>query len=92
VAETAREEGRITYTAVLTPGEDGFVCAQIAEVPEAISQGGTLEEAKTNVIEALELALEWRREEGEALPASAHVTVTQVTVSGCWLEREARRA
>lgn len=39
----------MTYTAVLTPGEDGFVCAQIAEVPEAISQGRTAEEAKANV-------------------------------------------
>jgi predicted RNase H-like HicB family nuclease len=75
------DEARVTYTAVLTPGEDGFVCAQIAEVPEAISQGRTLEEARANVVEALELALEWRRDEGEALPARADVTVTAVTVA-----------
>ena len=74
-------EGQVTYTAVLTPGEDGFVCAQIAEVPEAISQGATLEEATANVTEALELALRWRRDEGEALPARAHVTVAAVTVA-----------
>ena len=61
-------ERQVTYTAVLTPREDGFVCAQIAEVPEAISQGATLEEATANVAEALELALRWRRDEGEALP------------------------
>jgi predicted RNase H-like HicB family nuclease len=73
--------GRITYTAVLTPGDDGFVCAQIAEVPEAISQGRTLEEAKANVVEALELALEWRRDEGETLPATALVSVVPVTVA-----------
>jgi predicted RNase H-like HicB family nuclease len=71
----------ITYTAVLTAGEDGVVCAQIAEVPEAISQGLTVEEAKANVTEALVLALAWRREEGEALPARAHVTVAPVTVA-----------
>lgn len=75
------DEAQITYTAVLTPGEDGFVCAQIAEVPEAISQGRTLEEAKANVAEALELALQWRRDEGEALPAPSHVTVAPVTVA-----------
>jgi len=74
-------QARITYTAVLTPGEDGFVCAQIAEVPEAISQGRTVEEARTNVQEALELALEWRRQDGEALPAPVQVTVTPVTVA-----------
>lgn len=72
----------ITYTAVLMPGEDGFVCAQIAEVPEAISQGRTPEEAEANVSEALELALEWRRAEGEPLPEPARVTVTPVTVPG----------
>lgn len=71
---------RLTYTAVLTPGDDGFICAQIAEVPEAISQGRTEEEAKANVTEALELALEWRRHEGEPLPAAVHVTVTPITV------------
>lgn len=37
---------------MLTPGDDGFICAQIAEVPEAISQERTLDEATTNVAEA----------------------------------------
>jgi predicted RNase H-like HicB family nuclease len=59
MAQMVKEEGPITYSAVLTPGEDGWICAQIAEVPEAISQGRTLEEATANVTEALELALEW---------------------------------
>ena len=59
----------LTFTAVLTEGEDGWVSAQIAEVPEAISQVRTVEEAKANLAEALELALEWRREEGSRSPA-----------------------
>ena len=75
------DDAQVTYTAVLTPGEDGWVCAQIAEVPEAISQGRSVEEAKANVAEALELALAWRRDEGEALPARVQVTVTSVTVA-----------
>jgi len=74
-------EPSTTYTAVLTAGEDGFVCAQIAEVPEAISQGRTVDEAKANVREALQLALEWRRDEGKDLPARAHVTLVPVTVT-----------
>jgi predicted RNase H-like HicB family nuclease len=83
VAEAAtHDETKLTYTAVLTPGEDGWICAQIAEVPEAISQGRTLDEAKANVTEALELALEWRRDDGEPLPERAQVTVTPVTVRG----------
>ena len=52
-------DAQVTYTVVLTPGEDGWVCAQVAEVPEAISQGRGAEEAKANVTEALELALAW---------------------------------
>jgi predicted RNase H-like HicB family nuclease len=75
-----RNETELTYTAVLTPGEDGWVCAQVAEVPEAISQGRTVEEAKANVTEALELALEWLRDEGEGIPERAQVPVTPVTV------------
>jgi predicted RNase H-like HicB family nuclease len=82
MAETVKEDGARTYTAVLTPGEDGWICAQIAEVPEAIGQGRTMEEAKRNVTEALELALEWRREEGEELPERAEVSVELVTVPG----------
>jgi predicted RNase H-like HicB family nuclease len=38
-----------------------------------------VEEAKANVTEALELALEWRRDEGEPLPERVQVTVTPVT-------------
>lgn len=67
----ASGETPLTYTAVLTQDEDGWFCAQIAEVPEAISQGRTVEEAKANVTEALE----WRRDEGEELPEHAEVTV-----------------
>ena len=70
----------VTYTAVLTPGDDGVICAQIAEVPEAISQGRTADEARANVREALELALAWRRDEGEPLPGRADVTLEPVSI------------
>lgn len=39
------------------PGEDGWIVASIPEVPGAISQGGTREEARANVIDALRLML-----------------------------------
>ncbi len=81
LADGASGAPSITYTAVFTPGEDGWICAQIAEVPEAISQGRTLEEAKANVTEALEGALAWRVAEGEPIPAQGEVTVGSVSVS-----------
>jgi hypothetical protein len=43
----------MSYTAALTPGEGGWICAETAEAPEAIRQGRMLEEAKANVAEAL---------------------------------------
>jgi predicted RNase H-like HicB family nuclease len=54
---------------------DGWVTAQVAEVPGAISQGKTREEARTNVIDALavvltpdeELAGEARGDDSESL-------------------------
>ena len=50
MAEAARHyQTGLTYTARLTPGEDGWICAQMAEVPEAISQGRTEAEARANV-------------------------------------------
>ena len=38
-------------------GEDGWIIASIPEVPGAISQGRTREEARANVIDALRLML-----------------------------------
>ena len=42
-----------TLTILYDAAEDGWVAARIAEVPAAISQGRTREEARANVIAAL---------------------------------------
>jgi predicted RNase H-like HicB family nuclease len=80
---TVPVDGRasMTYTRLFTQGDDGWICAQIVEVPEAISQGRTFEEARANVIEALEGALDWRLREREPIPKSGQVTLSPVTVS-----------
>jgi len=66
----SRARGRRGETTALRPnglpGEGGWICAETAEAPEAISQGRMLEEAKANVAEA----------PGER----AQVTVTPVAV------------
>jgi predicted RNase H-like HicB family nuclease len=51
-----------TFTAVYEPAEEGGYAAFVEEVPGAISQGETLEEARENLKEALELMLEVNRE------------------------------
>jgi predicted RNase H-like HicB family nuclease len=51
-----------TFTAVYEPAEEGGYIAFVEEVPGANSQGETLEEARENLKEALELMLEVNRE------------------------------
>lgn len=49
-------------TLVITKGEEYFV-GSIKEIPAVISQGSTIEEAKENVIDALQFYLEDMQEE-----------------------------
>ena len=51
-----------TFTAIFEQDEDGWWVAQCEEVPGAITQGQTLEEARENLKEAIQLALEVQRE------------------------------
>lgn len=69
-------------TAVLVPDPDGGYVAQIAELPGAISQGDTVEEALANVREAAEAYLEDATpEEVEALDAHPVTAAIQVRVA-----------
>ena len=52
-----------TFTAVFEPAEEGGYTAFVEELPGAISQGETLEEARENLKEAIELILEVNRED-----------------------------
>jgi predicted RNase H-like HicB family nuclease len=51
-----------TFTAVFEKAEEGGYVAFVEELPGAISQGETLEEARENLREAVELILEVNRE------------------------------
>jgi predicted RNase H-like HicB family nuclease len=51
-----------TFTAVYQPAEEGGFVAWIEELPGANTQGETLEEARTNLREAVELVIEVNRE------------------------------
>jgi predicted RNase H-like HicB family nuclease len=51
-----------TFTAVFEAAEEGGYVAFVEEVPGAISQGETLDEARENLKEALALMLEVNRE------------------------------
>lgn len=51
------------YTVILEPQEEGGFTARCLELPGAISQGETKEEALENIKEAIELVLEVLRED-----------------------------
>ncbi len=53
------------FTAVFEKGEQGWWVATCPEIPEAITQGRTIEEARENLKDAIRLELEIRREEAE---------------------------
>lgn len=53
------------YTAIFERGEDGWWVASCLEMPEAITQGATIDEARENLKDAIHLLLEVRREDAE---------------------------
>ena len=44
---------KLKFTAIIQKGEDGYYVGQIAEIPEALSQGKTIEELEANLLDAL---------------------------------------
>ena len=52
-------------TAIFEPAKEGGYTCFVEEVPAAISQGETLDEAKANLLDALKLVLECQREIAE---------------------------
>lgn len=61
------------FTAVFVPEAGGYV-AFVEELPGANTQGDTLEEARENLIEAVQLVLEANREIAERSIAGKDVT------------------
>jgi predicted RNase H-like HicB family nuclease len=53
-------EGR-KFTVDVEEGEDGWLIGQCRELPEAMTQGRTVEEVRKNIIEVIALILEERR-------------------------------
>ena len=66
-------EAHLKFTAVFEPAPEGGFSAYIEEIPGVNTQGETLEEARENLREALEMVLEVRRELAEAAQAGRKV-------------------
>ena len=51
------------YTAIITEIEDGWYMGQCEQMPNAITQGETIEEVKENLKDAIQLLLEDQQED-----------------------------
>jgi predicted RNase H-like HicB family nuclease len=67
------------YTIILEKQEEGGYSAQCLELPGAISQGETKEEALRNVKEAIELVIEVINEEAKTLGNAAEISAVEVS-------------
>ena len=63
---------------IFSDGEDGYVLAKCPVLPGCVSQGKTLDEAKSNIIEAIEGVISVRREMG--LPDVEPMTEVEVAL------------
>jgi len=50
------------YTAIIRKTDDGWYAAKCAQVPEAITQGRTIDEGKENLADAIDLVLQVKKE------------------------------
>ena len=64
-------------TAIFEPAKEGGYTCFVEEVPAAISQGETIEEAKANLLDALQLVLQCQRDlaEKELSPKAVRQTI-----------------
>jgi predicted RNase H-like HicB family nuclease len=69
------------YTVVLEPQEEGGFTVQCVEIPGAISQGETREEALANIKEAIELVLEVQWKELHRQRSTARHEISKVDVA-----------
>ena len=71
----------MNYLVVFEKATDGTVWAEVPDLQGCFSSGNTLEEAKKNVVEAIELHLEGLKEDGKIIPPpSARAELVAVKV------------
>lgn len=57
------------YTIIIYKNPNGWYTGQCEQVPEAISQGETLEELKENMADAIKMVIDYKKEETRKLYA-----------------------
>ncbi len=64
---------KLTLTAVFEPAPEGGYTCHFEELPEVFSEGETMEEARANLADALQLVMAHHRDEARARSSAAAV-------------------
>lgn len=70
-----------SFSVVLEPQEAGGFTVLVPALPEVVTEGDTEQEALVNAEEAIRAVLEYRRENGLAIPSDAEPEIRRVTVA-----------
>lgn len=68
---------RLKLTAIYEAAPEGGFTSSFEELPEVFSEGETLEEAKANLLDALELVLGYHRDQARARQCEVSSTVRE---------------
>lgn len=72
---------KIDFTAIIEKSEDGWYVGQVQEFPEAIAQGKTIEELEHNLLQALELAIDFHREQTTNLYKGRKIIIQKLNLA-----------
>ena len=69
------------YNLIIEAAEEGGFIGYVPEIPGANTQGETEEEVRQNIVEAIQLIQEVRKEDAlEALKGSTHYTLERISL------------
>ena len=72
---------KLTLTAVFEPASEGGYTCHFEEFPEIFSEGETMEEARTNLADALKLVTEYHRDEARSRASASAVRESHLMVA-----------
>jgi antitoxin HicB len=70
-----------SYSVILEPQEGGGFTVLVPALPEVVTEGDNEQEALANAEEAIRAIIEYRREQGIALPSDSLPEIRRVTIA-----------
>ena len=70
-----------SYTLLLEPQPEGGFSVVVPALPEVVTEGDTEEEALAMAKEAIELALEYRRDKGLEIPSDLQPELHKINIA-----------